>query len=93
MRQEIIDFLIPICERYGLSASYHANQDMYVVHYRGFPIQNFRGETFHDIPRGARARMYLPLIKRGLAHNIGERGLKDQLHINTQRGTPIYTHA
>lgn len=90
MRRDIIDFLTPICERYGLSAYYHANTDVYVVTYRGYAIQNFRGATFHDIPKGKRRRMYLPLIKRGLMHNIGERSLNGQLNIHTQRGQVIY---
>lgn len=91
MRRDIVEFLTPICERYGLSATYHANQDLYVVHYRGYAIQNFRGATFNDVPKGARRRMFLPLLKRGLAHNIGERSLKDNLNVHTQRGTPIIT--
>lgn len=90
MRRDITEFLREICERYNLGAVYHASRDVYVVHYRGYAIQTFRGETFYDIPKGMRRRMYLPLLKAGLAHNIGERSIKHDLNIKTQRGQVIY---
>lgn len=89
VRRDIIEFLKPICERYGFEARYHANKDMYVVSYRGFAIQNFTGANFNEIPKAIRRRMYLPLLKRGLTHNIGERSTKNALNIHTQRGHRI----
>lgn len=89
VRRDIIDFLKPICERFNLEARYHANKDMYVLSYRGYAIQNFVGSNFNDIPKAVRRRQYLPLIKRGLSHNIGEKSLKHSLNIHTQRGHRI----
>lgn len=89
MRQEIIRFLQNICSELDLSANYVAGKNMYVLHKRGFAIQNFSADQFYQIPPPARRRLIIGILKRGLTHNIGERGIKEKLNVNSQLGIRI----
>lgn len=89
MHRDVVNFLKRVCPRYGLSANYIADSDVYVVHKRGFAIHNFTTKMFYDMPRRARERMFRPLIKRGLAHNLGEKSVRESLVTRTQFGRRI----
>lgn len=89
MRQEIIRFLKDICAELNLSANYVTAKNMYIVHKRGYAIQNFSADQFYQIPPPARRRLIIGLLKRGLTHNIGEKNIKDDLSINSQVGIRI----
>ena len=62
---------------------------MYVLHKRGLAIQNFNPDQFYQIPPPARRRLIIGILKRGLTHNIGEKSIKNTLHINSQSGIRI----
>lgn len=89
MRQEIIRFLRDICEELGLSANYVASKNMYVLHKRGYAIQNFNADQFYQVPPPARRRLIIGILKRGLTHNIGENNTKNNININSQVGIRI----
>ena len=89
MRIEIVDFLKDVCSRYGLSANYQQHKDIYVVHKRGYAIQNFNTEQFYQIPKPARRQLFIGLLQRGLTHNLGEGSAKNNLLIKSQLGIRI----
>lgn len=89
MRQEIIRFLQEVCAELGLSANYVVANDLYVVHKRGFAVQNFNARQFYEVPPPARRRLIIGILKRGLTHNIGEKNTKENIFINSQVGIRI----
>lgn len=89
MRAEIVNWLKEMCEKYGFHSNYLASDDIYTISYRGFAIQNFTTKIFYELPKRARERMLLPLLKRGLTHNLGESSVKHTLVTNTTHGQRI----
>lgn len=89
MRVDIVNFLHDTCSELRLSANYHVGRDVYTVHKRGYPIQNFTTEQFYDLPKPVRRQLLRGLLQRGLVHNLGERSVKDSLYTNTQLGLRI----
>lgn len=89
MRTDIVNFLKDVCTELGLSANYSIQKDMYTVHKRGYAVQNFTRTQFYQIPKPVRRRDLRALLKRGLVHNIGERSVKNNLHVRTQLGIRI----
>ena len=89
MRIDIVDFLKDVCGDLNLSANYMQAKDVYVVHKRGFAIQNFNTKQFYQIPKPERKRLLLGILKRGLNHNIGEANVKDNLFVRSQHGIRI----
>lgn len=72
MRQEIIKFVKKVCEAYGLQAFWIPDGDIYCIHRRGLPIQNFTSKQFLEIPSAMRFKDIRGIFKRGLNHNLGE---------------------
>lgn len=62
---------------------------MYVIHKRGYAIQNFNTTQFYEVPPPARRRLIIGILKRGLTHNVGEKAIKDTLNVNSQLGIRI----
>lgn len=89
MKVDIENFLREVCPQYGLSANYRPDKNFYVVHKRGYSIQNFTPKQFYEIPKPKRKQMFLALMKRGLTHNLGEGTLKNKLHSRSSFGTRI----
>lgn len=89
MKKEIVRFLQEICTEFGLQANYLTTKGVFVIHKRGLAIQNFNRLQFYQLPMPARRRLIKGILKRGLTHNIGERGMKNHLHINSQVGIRI----
>lgn len=89
MRQDIVRFLKNVCAELGLSANFVAGKDLYIVHKRGFAIQNFTATQFYQIPPSARRQLITGILKRGLTHNIGEQNTKKNIFINSQHGLRI----
>lgn len=89
MRNEILRFIRKICRELGLSANYVVPKNMYVIHKRGYAIQNFTPNQFYEISPSARRKLILGILKRGLTHNIGESRLRDNLFVNSQFGKRI----
>lgn len=82
-------FLKEVCARHGLRANYIPENDAWVLHKRGYAVQNFTTKQFYEIPKRAREKFYRPLLKRGLAHNLGEKSLKKNLKVKTQLGQRV----
>ena len=89
MRVDIVNFLKEVCEQLNLSANYHIGRDVYVLHKRGYAVQNFTTEQFYQIPKPARKQLIYGLLQRGLTHNIGEGSVKDNLHVKSQLGIRV----
>ena len=89
MRVDIVNFLRETCATLNLSANYHINRDVYTVHKRGYPIQNFTTSQFYQIPKPTRKMAFRALLQRGLTHNLGEGTVKKNLYTKTQLGIRI----
>lgn len=89
MKPDIVAFLKESCTRLRLSANYVARKDMYVVHKRGYAIQNFTTVQFYQIPKKERIQMFLAILQRGLTHNLGEKDMKNNIISHTQHGIRI----
>lgn len=89
MRVDIVNFLRDTCTELNLSANYHIGRDIYTVHKRGYPIQNFTTQQFYDLPKPQRRQLLRGLLQRGLTHNLGEASVRSNLYTNTQLGLRI----
>lgn len=88
MKGDIIRFIKKYAPKFGLGAYYLPDNDCYVLHRNGRAVQNFDSNSFYQIPKLARQRMFNPLIKAGLAQNLGEKH-KDQFILNRKFGIKI----
>ena len=88
MRNEIVLWIKKICKKYQLSANFIFDGDIWVIHKDGFAVQNFTTEQFFQIPKRARENMYGPLVRIGLANNLGANH-KDQMVIPHRFGHKI----
>ena len=101
MRRDIIQFILRMCEKTGFPLSlnyYPANHqgdrhDIYSVHLRGRSVVNFTSKNFYSIPLSEREKHFSPLIRIGMAHNLGEESLKDQIEIPRRQGINIIRDA
>jgi len=89
MKVDIEKFLRQVCPRLGLSVNYRPDKNFYVVHKRGYSIQNFTPQQFYQIPKPKRKEMLLAIMQRGLTHNLGESSLKGKLHSRSSLGKKI----
>lgn len=89
MRAEIIAWLRDMHRKYGFNSIYIPEDDVYSITYRGFAIQTFTTKIFYDLPKRAREGMLVPLLKRGLTHNLGEKSIRHSLTTHTQYGQRI----
>ncbi len=78
MRNDILSFFKQVLPKYKLSLNYLPSKDIMFIHYRGWGILTITTEIFYQIPKKDRERHFLPLLKRGLAQNLGEKQ-KDNL--------------
>ncbi len=88
MKQDIVKFLREMHRKYGLSALYIPEDDVYCVHRKGRAVQNFTSAQFYEFPKGYREQMYRPLVKVGLARGLAE-SYKAQFILNTKQGIRI----
>jgi len=89
MRKDILEFIKVIKDKYKMEAVYFPDTDVYSIRFRGLGIQNFNSKNFYDLPRKHREKMLLAILKRGLAHNLGEKTLKEKLNLNRKIGKKI----
>lgn len=87
MRKEIVDYMMRVCTKYNLPLSMHyyppsglQKHDIYAVTLKGKAVVNFTSVNFYDISKSFRDKHFLPLIKIGMNHNLGEQSMKDQVH-------------
>lgn len=82
-------FRIPLTLTYFPSAYQEDKFDLYSISIYGKYVVNFTSRNFYDLPRSERMRHFLPLIRVGLAHNIGESSLKDVVEIPRRHGITL----
>lgn len=98
-------FVLEACERFHVKlslaffpSSYQQGKfDIYSISIHGKYLLNMTNRNFYDIPKAERFNQLLPLMRVGLAHNLGENSLKDQVEIPRRHGitlirngTPLY---
>lgn len=88
MRADIKRFIVDVCKEYGLEAYYLPDDDVYCVTKKGRAVTTFNTFKFYTIPKRARRNMILPLLKVGLAHNLGE-SYRDQVYHDRKLGIKI----
>lgn len=71
MKAEIVRFLKKECPKLGLTADYQCSRDTFLIHKDGRMLQGFNTRVFYSIPKRERANMFEPLLKIGLAANLG----------------------
>lgn len=89
MKVDIVNFLREVCPRLGLSANYRPDKNFFIVHKRGYAIQNFTEKQFYQIPKPKRKEMFVALMQRGLTHNLGESTVRENLQVRSALGTRI----
>lgn len=97
MLKEVTAFVLEACRRtlIPLSLNFYppnAQKDrfgIFSIHLNGRPVLNFTNYNFHDIPKSKRFQEFIPLIKVGLSHNLGENSLKDSVEIPRRQGIQI----
>ena len=88
MKQDIVRFIIEVCQKHNFNAHYIPDGDIYVIHRKGRAVQNFNSKQFYEIPKIARRTMFNPLVKVGLNNNI-DGNTHNQVFINKKLGKKI----
>jgi hypothetical protein len=88
MKQEIVSFVKEACKRFNLRAYYMISSDTYILTLGGRAVSGFGTEQFYQIPKKVRMQEFLPLIKVGLSHNLGE-AYRDQVYMPLHLGKRI----
>ena len=97
MLKEITRFVLEACQRTHIPLSlnfYPANAQkdkfsIFSIHLNGRSVLNFTNWNFNDIPKAKRFQEFIPLIKIGLSHNLGESSTKDAVEIPRRQGIQI----
>jgi len=97
MLREVTNFVLEACERLHLklslnfySASYQKDKfNIFSIHLKGRSVLNLTDKNFFDIPKEKRMREFGPLIREGLAHNLGEASIRDQVELPRRQGMNI----
>lgn len=79
MKQDIVLFIRKLIKHYGFEAYYMPVDDVYMLTKDGKCIQNFNAHQFYQQPRNYRFRELGAIMRIGLSHNMGEKGLYNQV--------------
>lgn len=80
MRPDILQFLKLASKRFGgLVGYYIPSDDLYIITKNGKAVQNFKSYQFYQQPKYFRLKEWAGMIGAGLNHNMGERGIQDQI--------------
>lgn len=60
-----------------------------MLHFKGKAIQGFNAQVFYQMPKDAREKGLLPIIKLGLRNNIEEK-YRNQFYTKKRLGKTIY---
>jgi uncharacterized membrane protein YesL len=77
---------VPLCLHYYPSYYQDDKFSIFSISIHGKYLLNFTTGNFYSVPKAMRMKELLPLIKVGLAHNMGERSLKDQIQVPRRQG-------
>lgn len=97
MIREVAKFVLEACRRthIPLSLNYYPSVyqsdkfDIFSINLNGKPIINFTNHNFYDIPKAKRFQEFIPLIKIGLSHNLGENSLKETMELPRRMGVQV----
>lgn len=102
MRKDILSYFKKVCAEFKLSLNYYGangvqKHDIYSLHLNGRAVLNVTEKSFYDLLKSDRDKHFRPLIRVGMAANLGEEYLKDQIFIPRnmgrrliERGIPKY---
>lgn len=89
MRKDIVQFVQRLKQKYKVEAVYFPDDDIYSIRFRGQAVQNFTPRQFYELPQRHRFNMIGEIINLGLAHNVGEKSIKDKINLNRAIGKKI----
>lgn len=97
MLREVTKFVMEACRKTHIPLSLNfyppnAQKDkfgIFSIHLNGRSVLNFTNYNFYDIPKAKRFQEFIPLIKVGLSHNLGENSMKEQIEIPRRQGIQI----
>jgi hypothetical protein len=97
MMRDVVRLVMTACKRFHLplslayfpSAYQQGKFDIYSISIYGKYLLNVTSRNFYDIPLAERLNHFAPLIRAGLAHNIAQRSLKDQVEIPRRHGITL----
>lgn len=81
-------WIIKICKKYNLSSFYLPHKDTFMIHFKGKALQGFNSQVFYQIPKDAREKELMGILKRGLMLNIDERH-RNQLYTKRKLGKEL----
>lgn len=88
MKAEVVKELKLACQKLRLNCNYLVDTDIYFIHKNGRAITGFTAWQFYGSPKRLRMDELLPLLKVGLANNLGEK-YKDQVFSYLKYGKKI----
>lgn len=97
MIKEVTAFVLEACNRTHIPlslnfypSSYQGGKfDIFSINLNGRPVINFTNKNFHDIPKSKRFQEFIPLIKIGLMHNLGENSMRETIEIPRRQGIQV----
>lgn len=97
MLKEIVKFVLEACKKTHIPLSlnfYPANAQkekfsIFSIHLNGRSVLNFTNHNWMDLPKAKRFKEFIPLIKIGLSHNLGESTTKDMVEIPRRQGIQV----
>jgi hypothetical protein len=60
-----------------------------MIHFKGRALQGFNSQVFYDMPKDAREKGLVPIMKLGLNNNIDEKN-RDNLFTKRKLGKHIF---
>ena len=89
MLPDIKNWVKRICKKHGFSAFYLPKSDTYLIHFKGRALQGFNTQVFYQMPKDAREKGLIPIMKLGLNNNIDEKN-RDNLYTRRRLGKHIW---
>ena len=89
MNPRIVKFVKKACAKYRMEAYFIPESQVYTLTIKGRAVQSFNYLQFTQIPLARRMWEYNALIRAGLAHNLGEGGIKNQVFLPRRYGIKI----
>lgn len=92
-RKDIVEYFRPFAERYKMSLTFIPDnvdgREAYVLHYRGKSILSVNTRQFYQVPKQARKRELLALLKRGLSGALDDGSAREQIYTTKRWGKTI----
>lgn len=71
-----------VCKKQNLGAFFMPAKDTYMIHFKGKALQGFNSKVFYHMPKIAREKQLVSILKLGLRLNIDE---KNRQNLYTKR--------